>query len=160
GKITNVEEPMAMATVIVPSEFIGAVMELSQSKRGQLRGMDYLSEERVEIRYWIPLAEIVFDFFDVLISRTKAYASLKWQRDQSQIAALVTYDTLLTGDPVDALSAQTHRDHAYSYGVKMTSNLKELIPRQQFIVPIQAAIGSRIIARDNIPRIRKDVLSK
>lgn len=160
GKITEVEEPMAMATVIVPSEFIGAVMELSQSKRGQLRGMDYLSEERVEIRYWIPLAEIVFDYFDVLKSRTKGYASLNWQRDGSQIADLVKVDILLQGDTVDAFSAITHRDHAYSYGVKMTSKLKELIPRQQFEVPIQAAIGSRIIARENIRAIRKDVLSK
>lgn len=160
GKITEVEEPMAMATVIVPSEFIGAVMELSQSKRGQLNGMDYLSEERVEIRYWIPLAEIVFDYFDILKSRTRGYASLNWHRDGSQIADLVKVDILLQGDTVDAFSAITHRDHAYSYGVKMTSKLKELIPRQQFEVPIQAAIGSRIIARENIRAIRKDVLSK
>jgi len=160
GKILQVEEPMAMATIIVPSEFIGAVMELSQSKRGQLKGMDYLSEERVEIRYWIPLAEIVFDYFDLLKSRTKGYASLNWQRDGSQIADLVKVDILLQGDTVDAFSAITHRDHAYSYGVKMTSKLKELIPRQQFEVPIQAAIGSRIIARENIRAIRKDVLSK
>lgn len=160
GKITEVEEPMATATVIVPSEFIGAVMELSQSKRGQLSGMDYLSEERVEIRYWIPLAEIVFDYFDLLKSRTKGYASLNWQREGSQIADLVKVDILLQGDTVDAFSAITHRDHAYSYGVKMTSKLKELIPRQQFEVPIQAAIGSRIIARENIRAIRKDVLSK
>lgn len=160
GKITEVEEPMATATVIVPSEFIGAVMELSQSKRGQLSGMDYLSEERVEIRYWIPLAEIVFDYFDLLKSRTKGYASLNWQREGSQIADLVKVDILLQGDTVDAFSAITHRDHAYSYGVKMTLKLKELIPRQQFEVPIQAAIGSRIIARENIRAIRKDVLSK
>jgi len=160
GKITEVEEPMAMATIIVPSEFIGAVMELSQSKRGQLNGMDYLSEERVEIRYWIPLAEIVFDYFDILKSRTKGYASLNWQRDGAQVADLVKVDILLQGDTVDAFSAITHRDHAYSYGVKMTSKLKELIPRQQFEVPIQAAIGSRIIARENIRAIRKDVLSK
>ena len=160
GKIAEVDEPMAMATVIVPSEFIGSVMELSQGKRGQLSGMDYLSEERVEIRYWIPLAEIVFDYFDLLKSRTKGYASLNWQRDGSQIADLVKVDILLQGDPVDAFSAITHRDHAYSYGVKMTSKLKELIPRQQFEVPIQAAIGSRIIARENIRAIRKDVLSK
>ncbi|MFD6813907.1 translation elongation factor 4 [Enteractinococcus coprophilus] len=160
GKIMEVEEPMAMATIIVPSEFIGAVMELSQSKRGQLDGMDYLSEERVEIRYWIPLAEIVFDYFDLLKSRTKGYASLNWQRDGSQVADLVKVDILLQGDTVDAFSAITHRDHAYSYGVKMTSKLKELIPRQQFEVPIQAAIGSRIIARENIRAIRKDVLSK
>ena len=160
GKIMEVEEPMAMATIIVPSEFIGAVMELSQSKRGQLDGMDYLSEERVEIRYWIPLAEIVFDYFDLLKSRTKGYASLNWQREGSQVADLVKVDILLQGDTVDAFSAITHRDHAYSYGVKMTSKLKELIPRQQFEVPIQAAIGSRIIARENIRAIRKDVLSK
>lgn len=160
GKIMEVEEPMAMATIIVPSEFIGAVMELSQSKRGQLDGMDYLSEERVEIRYWIPLAEIVFDYFDLLKSRTKGYASLNWQRQGSQMADLVKVDILLQGDTVDAFSAITHRDHAYSYGVKMTSKLKELIPRQQFEVPIQAAIGSRIIARENIRAIRKDVLSK
>lgn len=160
GKIMEVEEPMAMATIIVPSEFIGAVMELSQSKRGQLDGMDYLSEERVEIRYWIPLAEIVFDYFDLLKSRTKGYASLNWQRQGSQVADLVKVDILLQGDTVDAFSAITHRDHAYSYGVKMTSKLKELIPRQQFEVPIQAAIGSRIIARENIRAIRKDVLSK
>ena len=160
GKILEVEEPMAMATIIVPSEFIGAVMELSQGKRGQLKGMDYLSEERVEIRYWMPLAEIVFDYFDLLKSRTKGYASLNWQRDGSQVADLVKVDILLQGDTVDAFSAITHRDHAYSYGVKMTSKLKELIPRQQFEVPIQAAIGARIIARENIRAIRKDVLSK
>ncbi|HJF14100.1 MAG TPA: translation elongation factor 4 [Enteractinococcus helveticum] len=160
GKILEVEEPMAMATIIVPSEFIGAVMELSQSKRGQLDGMDYLSEERVEIRYWIPLAEIVFDYFDLLKSRTKGYASLNWQQQGSQVSDLVKVDILLQGDTVDAFSAITHRDHAYSYGVKMTSKLKELIPRQQFEVPIQAAIGSRIIARENIRAIRKDVLSK
>ncbi len=160
GKILEVEEPMAMATIIVPSEFIGAVMELSQAKRGQLKGMDYLSEERVEIRYWMPLAEIVFDYFDLLKSRTKGYASLNWQREGSQVSDLVKVDILLQGDTVDAFSAITHRDHAYSYGVKMTSKLKELIPRQQFEVPIQAAIGSRIIARENIRAIRKDVLSK
>ncbi|MDN6409799.1 MAG: translation elongation factor 4 [Yaniella sp.] len=160
GKITEVDEPMAMATVIVPSEFIGSVMELSQGKRGQLSGIDYLSEERVEIRYWIPLAEIVFDYFDLLKSRTKGYASLNWQRDGSQVADLVKVDILLQGDAVDAFSAITHRDRAYGYGVKMTAKLKELIPRQQFEVPIQAAIGSRIIARENIRAIRKDVLSK
>ncbi|NIH70581.1 translation elongation factor 4 [Auritidibacter ignavus] len=160
GKIQSVREPMAQATVIVPSEFIGAVMELCQGKRGQLQGMDYLSEERVEIRYWIPLAEIVFDFFDQLKSRTRGYASLNWQRDGDQEADLVKVDVLLQGDTVDAFSAITHRDHAYAYGVKMTGKLKELIPRQQYEVPIQAAIGSRIIARESIRAIRKDVLSK
>ncbi|MDY6055444.1 translation elongation factor 4 [Micrococcus sp.] len=160
GKVLEVREPMAGATVIVPSEFIGAVMELCQSKRGQLRGMDYLSEERVEIRYWIPLAEIVFDFFDQLKSRTKGYASLDWKADGEQSADLVKVDILLQGEQVDAFSAITHRDNAYSYGLMMTSKLKELIPRQQYEVPIQAAIGSRIIARENIRAIRKDVLSK
>lgn len=160
GKVVEITEPMASATVIVPSEFIGPVMELCQSKRGQMRGMDYLSEERVEIRYWIPLAEIVFDFFDQLKSRTKGYASLNWQADGDQVSDLVKVDILLQGDPVDAFSAITHKDQAYSYGVMMTGKLKGLIPRQQFEVPIQAAIGSRIIARENVRAIRKDVLSK
>ena len=160
GKILEVREPMASATIIVPAEFIGAVMELCQAKRGNLKGMDYLSEERVEIRYWIPLAEIVFDFFDQLKSRTKGYASLDWKADGDQVADLVKVDILLQGEQVDAFSSITHRDNAYAYGVMMTGKLKELIPRQQFEVPIQAAIGSRIIARENIRAIRKDVLSK
>jgi GTP-binding protein LepA len=160
GKINEVREPMASATIIVPSEFIGSVMELCQGKRGQLRGMDYLSEERVEIRYWIPLAEIVFDFFDLLKSRTKGYASLDWKADGDQVADLVKVDILLQGETVDAFSSITHKDNAYAYGVMMTGKLKELIPRQQYEVPIQAAIGSRIIARENIRAIRKDVLSK
>ncbi|MDO4238674.1 translation elongation factor 4, partial [Micrococcus sp.] len=160
GRILEVKEPMASATVIVPSEFIGTVMELCQTKRGHLKGMDYLSEERVEIRYWIPLAEIVFDFFDQLKSRTKGYASLDWKADGDQVADLVKVDILLQGEQVDAFSAITHKDNAYSYGTMMTGKLKELIPRQQYEVPIQAAIGSRIIARENIRAIRKDVLSK
>ena len=160
GKILEVREPMASATIIVPAEFIGAVMELCQAKRGNLKGMDYLSEERVEIRYWIPLAEIVFDFFDQLKSRTKGYASLDWKADGDQVADLVKVDILLQGEQVDAFSSITHKDNAYAYGVMMTGKLKELIPRQQYEVPIQAAIGSRIIARENIRAIRKDVLSK
>ncbi|MGO1883903.1 MAG: translation elongation factor 4 [Citricoccus sp.] len=160
GKIHEVREPMASATIIVPSEFIGSVMELCQGKRGQMKGMDYLSEERVEIRYWIPLAEIVFDFFDLLKSRTKGYASLDWKADGEQASDLVKVDILLQGETVDAFSSITHKDSAYPYGVMMTDKLKELIPRQQYEVPIQAAIGSRIIARENIRAIRKDVLSK
>ncbi|GAA1675477.1 elongation factor 4 [Citricoccus zhacaiensis] len=160
GKINEVAEPMASATIIVPSEFIGSVMELCQGKRGQMKGMDYLSEERVEIRYWIPLAEIVFDFFDLLKSRTKGYASLDWKADGEQTSDLVKVDILLQGETVDAFSSITHKDNAYAYGVMMTGKLKELIPRQQYEVPIQAAIGSRIIARENIRAIRKDVLSK
>ncbi|MDZ3745728.1 translation elongation factor 4 [Pseudoglutamicibacter cumminsii] len=160
GKLKSITEPMVSATVITPAEFIGAVMELCQSRRGHMMGMDYLSEERVEMRYRLPLAEIVFDFFDHLKSRTRGYASLNWQADGSQEADLVKVDILLQGERVDAFSAITHKDNAYSYGVMMTSRLRELIPRQQFEVPIQAAIGSRIIARENIRAIRKDVLAK
>jgi GTP-binding protein LepA len=160
GKIAEIREPMVAATVLAPSEFIGAIMELCQTKRGQLKGMDYLSEDRVELRYRLPLAEIVFDFFDQLKSRTKGYASLDWKAEGEEAADLVKVDILLQGEPVDAFSAITHRDKAYSYGVMMTGKLRELIPRQQFEVPIQAAIGSRVIARENIRAIRKDVLSK
>lgn len=160
GKIATIKEPMVACTIIAPSEFIGAIMELCQSKRGQLGGMDYLSEDRVELRYRLPLAEIVFDFFDQLKSRTKGYASLDWKFDGEEEADLVKVDILLQGEKVDAFSAITHKDKAYSYGVMMTGKLRELIPRQQFEVPIQAAIGSRIIARENIRAIRKDVLSK
>lgn len=160
GKIAQIREPMVACTVIAPSEFIGAIMELCQSRRGQMGGMDYLSQDRVELRYRLPLAEIVFDFFDQLKSRTKGYASLDWKLDGEEEADLVKVDILLQGEKVDAFSAITHRDKAYSYGVMMTGKLRELIPRQQFEVPIQAAIGSRIIARENIRAIRKDVLSK
>ncbi|GAA1367350.1 translation elongation factor 4 [Brevibacterium luteolum] len=160
GKIAEVHEPMVRATVLTPSDFVGPVMELCQAKRGQMNGMDYLSEDRVELRYRIPLGEIVFDFFDQLKSRTKGYASLDYEPDGQQAANLVKVDILLHGDTVDAFSAIVHRDEAYSYGVKMASKLKELIPRQQFEVPVQAAIGSRIIARETIRAIRKDVLSK
>ena len=160
GKIAEIREPMVAATVLAPSEFIGAIMELCQSKRGQLKGMDYLSEDRVELRYRLPLAEIVFDFFDQLKSRTKGYASLDWKAEGEEAADLVKVDILLQGEPVDAFSAITHRDKAYAYGVMMTGKLRELIPRQQFEVPIQAAIGSRVIARENIRAIRKDVLAK
>ncbi|WP_159610126.1 translation elongation factor 4 [Glutamicibacter sp. JC586] len=160
GKILEVHEPMVSATILAPSEFIGAVMELCQTRRGTMRGMDYLSEDRVEMRYHLPLAEIVFDFFDQLKSKTRGYASLDWKADGEQVADLVKVDILLQGDQVDAFSAITHRDKAYAYGTMMTSKLRELIPRQQFEVPIQAAIGSRIIARENIRAIRKDVLAK
>ncbi|MCG7299679.1 translation elongation factor 4 [Brevibacterium ravenspurgense] len=160
GKIKEVREPMVAATILTPSDFVGPVMELCQSKRGQMNGMDYLSEDRVELRYRMPLAEIVFDFFDQLKSRTRGYASLDYQDDGDQAADLVKVDILLHGDHVDAFSAIVHRDDAYHYGVKMAGKLKELIPRQQFEVPVQAAIGSRIIARETIRAIRKDVLSK
>ena len=160
GKIAEVHEPVVRATVLAPSEFVGTVMELCQTRRGTLLGMDYLSEDRVELRYTLPLAEIVFDFFDALKSRTRGYASLDYEPTTEQAADLVKVDILLHGDPVDAFSAIVHRDKAYAYGVSMASKLKDLIPRQQFEVPIQAAIGSRVIARENIRAIRKDVLAK
>lgn len=160
GKIREVSEPVVRATILAPSEFVGAIMELCQQKRGNLRGMDYLSEDRVEMRYTLPLAEIVFDFFDQLKSRTRGYASLDYEPDGEQVADLVKVEILLQGETVDAFSAIVHKDKAYAYGVMMASKLKDLIPRQQFEVPIQAAIGSRIIARENIRAIRKDVLAK
>ncbi|UYG16161.1 translation elongation factor 4 [Brachybacterium huguangmaarense] len=160
GKVREIREPVTRATILAPSDYIGAIMELCQSKRGQLQGMDYLSEDRVELRYTLPLAEIVFDFFDQLKSRTKGYASLDYDVEGEQAADLVKVDMLLQGEPVDAFSAVVHRDKAYGYGVEMAGKLKNLIPRQQFEVPIQAAIGSRIIARENIRAMRKDVLSK
>jgi GTP-binding protein LepA len=160
GKIKEVHEPMVRGTILTPSDYVGAVMELCQSKRGSLLGMDYLSEDRVELRYRLPLAEIVFDFFDALKSRTKGYASLDYQDDGEAVSDLVKVDILLHGDHVDAFSAIVHKDKAYGYGVQMAGKLRGLIPRQQFEVPIQAAIGSRIIARETIRAIRKDVLSK
>ncbi|WP_237189562.1 translation elongation factor 4 [Rothia nasimurium] len=160
GKVATIREPMVACTIIAPNEFVGAIMELCQSRRGTMGGMDYLSQDRVELRYRLPLAEIVFDFFDQLKSKTRGYASLDWKFDGEEEADLVKVDILLQGEKVDAFSAITHRDKAYSYGVMMTGKLRELIPRQQFEVPIQAAIGSRIIARENIRAMRKDVLSK
>ncbi len=160
GKISEVYEPVVKTTILAPSEFIGAIMELCQARRGQLGGMDYLSETRVELRYTMPLAEIIFDFFDALKSRTRGYASLDYEAAGEQAADLVKIDILLQGEPVDAFSAIRHRDSAYGYGTTMAAKLRELIPRQQFEVPIQAAIGARIIARENIRAIRKDVLAK
>jgi GTP-binding protein LepA len=160
GKVAEVREPVVRATILAPSEYIGAIMELCQQRRGALRGMDYLSEDRVELRYTLPLAEIVFDFFDQLKSRTRGYASLDYEPDGEQVADLVKVDILLQGETVDAFSAIVHKDKAYSYGVAMAGKLKELIPRQQFEVPIQAAIGARVIARENVRALRKDVLAK
>lgn len=160
GKVAEVREPIVDATVLTPSDFIGAVMELCQERRGTLEGMEYLSPERVEIRYKLPLAEIVFDFFDQLKSRTRGYASLDYHDAGQQSADLVKVDVLLNGEKVDAFSAIVHRDAAYAYGLKMTKRLKELIPRQQFEIPVQAAIGARIIARETIRALRKDMLAK
>ncbi|WAX80116.1 translation elongation factor 4 [Streptomyces sp. KMM 9044] len=160
GKIAEVYEPVVRATLLAPSEFIGSIMELCQTRRGVLLGMDYLSEDRVEIRYTLPLAEIVFDFFDQLKSKTRGYASLDYEPTGEQTSSLVKVDILLHGDKVDAFSAITHKDQAYAYGVRLVARLKELIPRQAFEVPVQAAIGSRVIARETIRAIRKDVLAK
>ncbi|MDQ4094149.1 MAG: translation elongation factor 4 [Actinomycetota bacterium] len=160
GKVAEVYEPVVRCTLIAPSEFVGTIMELCQGRRGALLGMDYLSESRVELRYTLPMAEIVFDFFDALKSRTRGYASMDYEEAGEQAADLVKVDILLQGEPVDAFSAIVHREAAYSYGTSMATRLRELIPRQQFEVPIQAAIGSRIIARETIRAIRKDVLAK
>ncbi len=160
GKVAQVREPIVKATILSPTDYIGTIMELCQQRRGALNGMDYLSEDRVEIRYTLPLAEIVFDFFDQLKSRTKGYASLDYEPIGEAEGDLVKVDILLQGETVDAFSSIVHREKAYTYGVMMTSKLRELIPRQQFEVPIQAAIGAKIIARETIRAIRKDVLAK
>jgi GTP-binding protein LepA len=160
GKVAQIFEPVVRATVLAPAEYIGTIMELCQGRRGTLLGMDYLSADRVEIRYTLPLAEIIFDFFDQLKSRTRGYASLDYEPAGEAEADLVKVDILLQGQPVDAFSQIVHADKAREYGIAMTGKLRELIPRQQFEVPIQAAIGSRIIARENIRALRKDVLAK
>ncbi len=160
AKIHSVTEPMVKAAILAPKDYVGTIMELCQSRRGTLLGMDYLGEDRVEIKYTIPLGEIVFDFFDQLKSKTAGYASLDYEPSGDQEADLVKVDILLQGEAVDAFSAIVHRDKAYAYGVLMTERLKKLIPRQQFEVPIQAAIGARIIARESISAMRKDVLAK
>jgi GTP-binding protein LepA len=160
SKVSRVFEPVVRATLLAPSDYIGAIMELCQGRRGTLLGMEYLSADRVEIRYTMPLAEIIFDFFDQLKSRTRGYASLDYEPAGEQEADLVKVDILLQGQPVDAFSQIVHADQAREYGLAMTARLKDLIPRQQFEVPIQAAIGSRVIARENIRAMRKDVLAK
>jgi GTP-binding protein LepA len=160
GKVAAVFEPVVKCTVIAPSDYIGAIMELCQGRRGVLGGMDYLSKDRVELRYTMPLGEIIFDFFDVLKSRTRGYASLDYEPAGEMSADLVKVDILLQGEPVDAFSAIVHRESAYAYGTRMASKLRALIPRQQFEVPIQAAIGARVIARETVRAMRKDVLAK
>ncbi|MCW2838659.1 MAG: elongation factor 4, partial [Aeromicrobium sp.] len=160
GKIDKVYEPVVRATVLSPSDYIGVIMELCQARRGVLNGMDNLTEDRVEIKYTLPMGEIMFDFFDALKSRTKGYAWLVYEPTGELASDLVKVDVLLQGEVVDAFSAIVHRDNAYGYGVSLAGKLKELIPRQQFEVPIQAAIGARVIARENIRAIRKDVLAK
>jgi len=160
GKIAEVYEPVVKATILTPTDYIGTILELCQARRGVQHAMEYLSADRVEIRYTLPLAEIVFDFFDALKSRTKGYASLDYEPAGEEVSELVKVDILLHGEPVDAFSAIVHKDKAYSYGLLMAGKLKDLIPRQQFEVPIQAAIGARVIARETIRAIRKDVLAK
>ena len=160
GKIKKVLEPIVRATILSPKDYVGTIMELCQSRRGAMIDMQYLGEDRVQMRYTLPLAEIVFDFFDNLKSRTQGYASLDYEEAGLQEGDLVKVDILLQGDQVDAFSAIVHKEKAYAYGVMMTGKLRELIPRQQFEVPIQAAVGSRIIARESIRAMRKDVLAK
>jgi GTP-binding protein LepA len=160
GTYDRVEEPMVLATVITPSEYLGPVMELCQGRRGSMEELKYLSPDRVELHYRLPLAEIIFDFFDQLKSRTRGYASLDYEHAGHQEADLVRVDVLLHGEPVDAFSAVVHRDNANAYGRKMVKRLRELIPRQLFDVAVQAAVGSRIIARETVKAVRKDVLAK
>ncbi len=160
GKVRKVLEPMVKATILSPKDYVGVIMELCQSRRGSMIDMQYLGEDRVQLRYSLPLAEIVFDFFDQLKSKTQGYGSLDYEEAGLAEGDLVKVDLLLQGEQVDAFSAIVHRDKAYAYGVMITGKLRELIPRQQFEVPIQAAVGSRIIARESIRAIRKDVLAK
>jgi GTP-binding protein LepA len=160
ARVERIEEPYLRATVLTPSEFTGTVMDLCQSRRGEMVKMDYLSPERVELAYRIPLAEVVVDFFDQLKSRTKGYASLDYEPDGYVASELVRVDVLLNGAPVDAFSTVVHRAKAYDYGRRMTAKLADLIPRQLFDVPIQAAVGGRIVARETVKAKRKDVLAK
>jgi GTP-binding protein LepA len=160
AQIAEVREPVIRASIITPKEYVGAVMELCQERRGQHSGMHYLSAERVQITYDLPLAEVVIDFFDQLKSRTRGYASLDYDVVGLHPADLVKLDVLLAGDPVDALSIIVHRDKAYAAARAMTDRLRDKIPRQQYDVPIQAAIGANVIARETIKAYRKDVISK
>jgi GTP-binding protein LepA len=159
-KVDFIEEPFFTTTLLLPREYTGTVMDLCQGRRGEMQKMEYLSEERVELVYRIPLAEVVVDFFDQLKSRTKGYASLDYEPTDYSRSDLVKVDVLLNGVPVDAFSAIVHRDKGAEYGRKMTAKLRELIPRQLFDVPIQAAIGGRIVARETVKAKRKDVLAK
>ena len=160
GTYDRVEEPIVFATVIAPKEYLGAVLDLCQSRRGELVNTTFLTPERAEVHYMLPLAEIVFDFFDQLKSSTRGYASLDYEPWGYQESDVVRVDVLLHGEPVDAFSTIVHRSKAYTYGKKMTERLRELIPRQMFDVAIQAAIGSKIIARETVKAKRKDVLAK
>ena len=160
NKILRIEEPTVTAMILLPNEYVGPVMQLCEGRRGTMLAMDYLTESRVEMRYRLPLAEIITDFFDQLKSMTRGYASLDYERGDYMADDLVKVDVLLNGEPVDAFSSIVHRDHAYEYGKGMVERLRELIPRQMFDVPVQAAIGAKIIARETIKARRKDVLAK
>ena len=160
AEVTGIEEPMLLCTILSPTEYTGALMDLCQTRRGRMEKLDYLSPERIELQYKLPLGEVVLDFFDQLKSRTQGYASLDYEPVGYEESKLVKVDILLHGSPVDAFSAIVHRDKAEDYGRKMAEKLKELIPRQQFEVPIQAAIGGRIIARETVRAFRKDVTAK
>ncbi len=160
ARLDSIAEPWVKVMIITPTDYVGTVMDLVQSKRGQIGEMTYLSPERVELRYRLPLAEIVFDFFDQLKSRTRGYASLDYEPDEYRVSDLVRVEILLNGLSVDAFSSIMHRDRAYRYGKAMVERLRDLIPRQLFDVPVQAALGSRIIARETIKALRKDVTAK
>ncbi len=159
-EIASMEEPFVKATVIVPNDYVGAVMEISQNKRGEFKSMDYLDVNRVMIIYHIPLSEIIYDYFDKLKSATRGYASLDYELADYQEAKLVKLDILLNGEPVDALSTIVHADNAAARGRMLAAKLKEIIPQQMFEIPIQAAMGNKIVARENVRAMRKDVLAK
>ncbi len=160
NRIDHILEPVVDAMILCPSEYVGAVMQLCERRRGEMQRMDYLSEQRVELRYTLPLGEIIFDFFDRLKSSTRGYASLDYEPAGMRRSKLAKVDILLNGEPVDAFSSIVHADKAYEYGKAMVNKLRELIPRQLFDVPIQAAIGSKIISRETVKARRKDVLAK
>ena len=158
ARIDEIREPFIRASILTPKEYVGPIMELCQERRGEHAGMHYLSADRVQLEYDLPLVEIVMDFFDQLKSRTRGYASLDYEITGMK-ADLVRLDVLLAGDPVDALSMLVHRDKAQSMGRTLTEKLREKIPRQQFEVPIQAAIGSHVVARETVKAFRKDVIA-
>lgn len=159
-KIKHIEEPYVHATIMVSTEFVGNVMEICQNKRGTFVGMEYINETRVVLKYDLPLTEIVYDFFDRLKSTTKGYASFDYELADYRVSNLVKMDILLNGDKIDALSVIVHRDFAYNRGKALVQKLRKLIPREQFEIPVQAAINGKIIARENIAALRKDVLAK
>ena len=159
-EIEQIEEPYVKDTVFVPHDYVGPVMVISQEKRGVFKTMDYLDVNRVMVIYHIPLSEIIYDYFDKLKSATRGYASLDYEMTDYQTSKLVKLDILLNGDPVDALSTIVHVDKAAARGRQLAEKLKTIIPRQMFEIPIQAAVGNKIIARENVRAMRKDVLAK